>query len=102
MSEYSSVIEGILSSHLHMDRFSLVRNNLNEDIFDSYIPPISPRFGNNSGFKVFQYDVSSFDVVNFHTYYLLINKIFLLPINIGKFYIVLTKNTNLSVCTVIN
>ena len=34
--------------------------------------------------------------------YLLINKIFLLPINIGKFYIVLTKNTNLSVCTVIN
>ncbi len=37
ISEYSSVINGIFRSHLHMDGFSLVRNNLNEEILKKFL-----------------------------------------------------------------
>ena len=57
-----------------MDNFAIYKNNANEEIFDSTTPAISPQFGNNSGFKVFQYDENNFTVNNFITYYLPISK----------------------------
>lgn len=70
MSQYASVVQGVFTSHLHMDGFSIVRNLLHKDIFDSYVPAISSQFGNNPAFKVYKYDLSGFDVTDFSTYYL--------------------------------
>jgi sphingomyelin phosphodiesterase acid-like 3 len=67
---YSPNIKGIFSGHTHMDHFGLIFDkNHNPLAYVHVTPAISPEFGNNPGFEVLTYDVGSFFVADFETYY---------------------------------
>lgn len=70
LTEFSSVITGILPAHIHMDAFQLVATDSTiANIPVSFTPAISPIYGNNPAFKIYQYDSESFELKNFETYY---------------------------------
>jgi sphingomyelin phosphodiesterase acid-like 3 len=69
--QYNSVITGVFSGHTHMDGFLILDlKNSNRMIVDTFIPSISPIFGNNPAYKFYDYDPASFLVKDFSTYYL--------------------------------
>lgn len=70
VNQYSSTITGMFTGHLHMDGFMLFSNQKN---FDSFVPAISPSFGNNAAIKVFSYNRETMLVQDFMNYYLLTN-----------------------------
>jgi sphingomyelin phosphodiesterase acid-like 3 len=64
----------MFSGHLHMDgfRFPFAQNGTR--IIDSYVPSISPIYGNNPAFKVYEFNYRTGIVENFQTYYVPLNK----------------------------
>ena len=67
---YSPIIKGIFSGHTHMDHFELIFDKSHNPLAYVHVTPaISPEFGNNPGFEVLTYDVGSFSVADFETYY---------------------------------
>lgn len=68
INNYSSVIAGIFSGHMHMDGFRLLGEQ--QQILDSCVSAISPIFSNNPAFKIYSYDPQTFRLENFVTYYL--------------------------------
>jgi sphingomyelin phosphodiesterase acid-like 3 len=67
---YSSVVTGIITGHLHMDGFSLIKLASGEEIANSFVPAISPLFGNNPAFKIYEYNSHTFQLQDFKTYFL--------------------------------
>jgi sphingomyelin phosphodiesterase acid-like 3 len=72
LNQYSPVITGVLTSHTHMDGFVLLGNK--HQMLDSFVPSISPVVGNNPAFKVYEYDPKTFQLQNFKTYFLVLDK----------------------------
>lgn len=65
MNHFSSVITGILPSHIHFDKFYKIKDNISVN----FIPSISPILGNNPGFKIFTYDPNTFALKQFSAYF---------------------------------
>ncbi len=68
--QYNSVITGVLSGHTHMDGFLVLDKNHDPNIIDSFVPSISPIFGNNPAYKIYNYDLNNFLLGSFTTYFL--------------------------------
>lgn len=68
LDQYSPVIVGMFTGHTHMDGFVLLGKN--HQLSDSFVPAISPVFGNNSAFKIYRYDEKTFQTQDFIKYIL--------------------------------
>jgi sphingomyelin phosphodiesterase acid-like 3 len=68
LSEFASSIMAILPGHTHMDWFQILSFNQSEPVIISSTPGISPVFGNNPAFKVYQYSDNPQALINFTTY----------------------------------
>ena len=69
--QYSTEITGVLSGHLHMDGFVILdMKNGNNVILDTFVPSISPIFGNNPSYKIYSYSNQPFTLHTFATFYL--------------------------------
>lgn len=69
LNQFPSVIIAILSAHIHSDTFQFITVNKVSEIPVYFTPSISPIYGNNPGFKVFNYDVKTLQLGNFDSYY---------------------------------
>lgn len=67
IQQYSDTITTLISAHQHMDAFQLIYP---ENLLNTSIPAISPQFGNNPAFKLYEYNPESMQLTNFKTYYL--------------------------------
>ena len=71
IKQYSTVIVGSFTGHIHMDSFQLVRsNNDSPAAFVHITPAISPLFDNNPAFEIFTYDRRSSALNDYTAYYL--------------------------------
>lgn len=68
LQQYAGDISGILAGHLHMDFFQAFTTGYPQPVFVSGVPAVSPLFGNNPGFKVYNYDSRSLALLDFTTY----------------------------------
>ncbi len=69
--QYTDTVTGVFSGHLHMDGFLwLDSNEKSGALVDSFVPAISPIFGNNAAYKIYDYDSKNLQWCNFTTYYL--------------------------------
>lgn len=70
LQHYSTTIAGVLPAHIHNDAFQLIASKtLKTFIPVSFVPAISPIYGNNPGLKVFNYNPWTLQLVNFKTYF---------------------------------
>lgn len=66
--KYPEVINSTFAGHFHRDDFRVILNN---DIPVSYIhltPSISPIYGNNPAYEIFEYDKNNFTLTNYDAY----------------------------------
>ncbi|WP_046757917.1 metallophosphoesterase [Kordia jejudonensis] len=76
ISKHKSNIIGMLNGHTHLDGLRRVVNSTPKQTpeFITYsitTPGIAVNHGNNPGFKMFTYNASNFDLLDFKTYYAL-------------------------------
>ncbi|MBM6596144.1 metallophosphoesterase [Microvirga pudoricolor] len=67
---FAPVIQANFSGHTHQDSYRLVRDAGGPMGVEKMAPSISPIFGNNPGFHVFDYDRQSGNLRDFSTWYL--------------------------------
>jgi D-alanyl-D-alanine dipeptidase len=68
LAEFSTTITGIFAGHLHLD-WSQQLSFKDGEIMKGETPSISPIFGNNPGFKIYQFSPQSFKVRGYATHY---------------------------------
>jgi len=69
IKQYQPVVSGMVSGHIHMDIFQVLKSGPNP-VFNTSVPSISPVFGNNPGFKVYNYAPGSLMLQDYTTFYL--------------------------------
>jgi hypothetical protein len=69
LHDFPDTVRALLPGHIHMDSFQVVDMRQPASIPVSFTPSISPIFGNNPAFKVYDYDPETFQLVNYETYY---------------------------------
>ncbi|GAB5399148.1 MAG: hypothetical protein Aureis2KO_07330 [Aureisphaera sp.] len=70
VDHHKDQITGILTSHTHMDELKRVFNDKNELIeLCISTPGISVNHHNNPGMKIFEYDSSGYELLNYTTWY---------------------------------
>ena len=69
LAEYSDTVNAVITSHVHMDGFQMLLSDTQTPIIDTFVPAISPIYGNNPAFKIYHYDPSTLRLTNFTTYY---------------------------------
>ena len=67
LSHYPDTVKLIFSGHLHMDGMRFISRGKRPSLMDSYVPSISPIFGNHPGFKYYQYLPSTGEVIDYQT-----------------------------------
>jgi sphingomyelin phosphodiesterase acid-like 3 len=73
--QYNSSITAVLSGHTHMDGFLILdMKSSNRIIVDTFVPSISPIFGNNPAYKLYNYHDENFEIHDFITWYLNLHK----------------------------
>lgn len=72
IERYTPEIIGIFTGHLHADSFRIITQGPN-GVPATSTPSISPIFGSNPGFKVYAYSESARRLVDFVTYYTILN-----------------------------
>jgi sphingomyelin phosphodiesterase acid-like 3 len=70
IGQYQSTIQGAFAGHAHMDDFRVLWLNGLPALFIKIAPAISPIFGNNPGYQVYEYDRETGVIQNYRTYYL--------------------------------
>ncbi|HEX6567209.1 MAG TPA: hypothetical protein VF020_23160, partial [Chthoniobacterales bacterium] len=71
MKTYGGIVQIALAGHTHMDDFRVLSpDGSASPIAFRITPAISPIFGNNPGFSVLQYQMSTGEVSDITTYYL--------------------------------
>lgn len=70
INEYGANITAVLSGHTHMDGFLILGKNSTNKIIDTFVPSISPVFGNNPSYKIYSYAPDQFILHNFAAYYI--------------------------------
>ncbi len=73
LKEYSPELVAIFAGHLHSDWFQMLKIDDRNTIPVTGTPSISPIFGNNPGFKIYQYSSADGKLRNFETYYYPLN-----------------------------
>lgn len=68
--ERRGTIKAAFAGHTHMDDYRVVRVDGRPDFLIKIAPAVSPIFGNNPGYQVFQYDRDAATIEDFQTYYL--------------------------------
>lgn len=68
IKEHADSISVILGAHYHMDWFQLI-NHGNSKTIMSGVPAISSLFGNNPGYKMYEFDPMSVALQNSQTYF---------------------------------
>jgi hypothetical protein len=58
------------AGHTHMDDFRVIRSGQAPELLCKIAPAISPIFGNNPGYQVYEYDRTTGAVRDYRTYYL--------------------------------
>lgn len=73
--QYQNTISGILYGHTHMEELRLLYHDGSSQFFELAVsaPGISPKNGNNPGFKLVYFDPASKELTNFTTFYSDIN-----------------------------
>lgn len=74
LKEFAPEIIAIFAGHLHADWFQRMQLDNRNSILVTGTPSISPVFGNNPAFKIYQYSPSSGELTNFQTYYFPLDK----------------------------
>lgn len=74
LREFSPQLVGIFAGHLHSDWFQMLRIDNSNTIPVTGTPSISPIYGNNPGFKIYQYSPIEGKLRNFQTYYYPLNE----------------------------
>jgi hypothetical protein len=70
LNRYPGVVTDMISGHFHMDGFEILHMANGQRLLNSMVPGVSSISGNNSAFKVYQYNQKTFQLLNFQTYYL--------------------------------
>lgn len=73
LNEFADIVTAILPAHIHMDTFQLITIKQLADIPVLFTPSISPIFGNDPGYKVFNYIVDTFHINHIDTYFYQLN-----------------------------
>lgn len=69
----SNQVMGIFQAHTHADAFQVLTAANYRSVPFTGTPSISPIFGNNPGFKIYNYSLPALRLVGFSTYYLPLN-----------------------------
>jgi sphingomyelin phosphodiesterase acid-like 3 len=70
VSRYATTLRTGFVGHTHMDDFRVIRVDGKPSLFCKIAPAVSPIFGNNPGYQIYQYDRRDGTVQNYQTYYL--------------------------------
>jgi hypothetical protein len=70
ITENSDVISSGFAGHFHRDDFRIYYANGKPVSYIHITPSISPIYGNNPSYQIFEYDRSDFALLNYTTYYL--------------------------------
>ena len=70
LQDYATTIQANFSGHTHQDSYRLVMDAGVAVGVEKIAPSISPIFGNNPGFHLFDYDRQTGDLIDFSTWYL--------------------------------
>lgn len=70
INRYQDIITGLFAAHIHKDAFRVIKDR-NGHITNAlaFNPAISPVYGNNAGFKVYDYDATHFTPTDYTVYY---------------------------------
>lgn len=71
LKKHATVVSAILAGHIHIDAFQILTVKAIVPVI--FTPSISPIYGNNPGFKVFDYEQKDFKLTNIRTYYDFLN-----------------------------
>jgi|GEM_PF-2177806 len=69
INEFSGSISAILAAHIHIQALQFLIFNPPRGVYVTYTPSISPIFGNSPGFKLYRYDLNSFQIKGSDTYF---------------------------------
>ncbi len=70
LRDHAAAIQAAFSGHTHQDSYSLVVDAGKAVAVEKVVPSITPVFGNNPGFHLFDYDRQTGDLKDFSTWYL--------------------------------
>jgi hypothetical protein len=70
LERHAETIEACFVGHTHMDDFRAIHLAGRPVLFAKIAPAVSPIYGNNPGYQVFQHDRQTGAVLKFQTYYL--------------------------------
>ncbi len=70
LRDYAAIIQAGFAGHTHQDSYRLILDAGMAVGVEKVAPSISPVFGNNPGFHLFNYDRQTGDVIDFSTWYL--------------------------------
>lgn len=73
LKAYAPQVAAVLAGHLHSDWFQVLTFNNSQEIPVTGTPSVSPIFGNNPGFKVYNYSLGTKALQDFATYYYPLN-----------------------------
>ena len=68
VSRYRATIQVAFAGHVHMDDFRVIRVDGEPVLPCKIAPAVSPIFGNNPGYQVYQYDRGTGALRNYQTY----------------------------------
>jgi hypothetical protein len=68
--QYQSTTQTAIASHTHMDDFRVIHLNGQPVFLTKIAPAVSPIYGNNPGFQIYQYDRETGMIRNYQTFYL--------------------------------
>jgi sphingomyelin phosphodiesterase acid-like 3 len=68
--QYQPAIQAVFAGHTHMDDFRVITLDGKPVLFSKIAPAISPIYGNNPGFQIYQYDRATGTIQNYQTVYL--------------------------------
>ncbi len=68
--ERNPVIQTAFAGHTHMDDFRVIRLGGTPNLLSKIAPAISPIFGNNPGYQIYEYEPTTGTLNNYQTYYL--------------------------------
>lgn len=70
VKDNSDSLVGVLPGHVHIDLFQFTMEGKNNTLIPMiFTPSVSPIFGNNPAFKIFNYDPATFGLQYFDRYY---------------------------------
>jgi sphingomyelin phosphodiesterase acid-like 3 len=68
--QYQSTTQVAFAGHTHMDDLRVIRLDGQPVFLSKIAPAISPIYGNNPGFQIYQYDRETGTIQNYQTFYL--------------------------------